>query len=32
VSLDDATVLSFGPRSGQVVQLLADGVAEELQS
>lgn len=32
VTLDDSSVLSFGPRTGQVVQQLAEGVAAELAS
>lgn len=32
VSIDDSSVLSFGPRTGQVVQELAEGVAAELAS
>lgn len=32
VSIDDSSVLSFGPRTGQVVRELAEGVAAELSS
>lgn len=32
VSIDDSSVLSFGPRTGQVVQELAESVAAELAS
>lgn len=32
VALDDASLLSFGPRTGEVVQQLARGVAAELSS